>query len=287
MLPDILYDLGKWDLKPQFEDSLQGLIETLQINPTITIELASHTDCRDTDEHNDILSQKRAQSVVDYLIIRGIDPLRLTAKGYGERVPRTIQSDIVIRGYTFKAGTRLTEEFINSLPTLELREAAHQMNRRTEFRILSKDFVPRGNIGEGGVVNIAINPQEDQTETFTINNKGYFTFFANVDGYNEPFTYSENADFCVSESRALQLLKDGRITADDFRGNVEEILSTDGIRDGAIFVIKEVRIAGRSLYNVECKVVSRMIEQWVIGQKNMKQLGNYEFDTNEKKLKFK
>ena len=287
MLPDILYDLGKWDLKPQFEDSLQGLIETLQINPTITIELASHTDCRDTDEHNDILSQKRAQSVVDYLIIRGIDPLRLTAKGYGERVPRTIQNDIVIRGYTFKAGTRLTEEFINSLPTLELREAAHQMNRRTEFRILSKDFVPRSNIGEGGVVNIAINPQEDQTESFTINNKGYFTFFANVDGYNEPFTYSENADFCVSESRALQLLKDGRITADDFRGNVEELLSTDGIRDGAIFVIKEVRIAGRSLYNVECKVVSRMIEQWVIGQKNMKQLGNYEFDTNEKKLKFK
>ena len=287
MLPDILYDLGKWDLKPQFEDSLQGLIETLQINPTITIELASHTDCRDTDEHNDILSQKRAQSVVDYLIIRGIDPLRLTAKGYGERVPRTIQNDIVIRGYTFKAGTRLTEEFINSLPTLELREAAHQMNRRTEFRILSKDFVPRSNIGEGGVVNIAINPQEDQTESFTINNKGYFTFFANVDGYNEPFTYSENADFCVSESRALQLLKDGRITADDFRGNVEEILSTDGIRDGAIFVIKEVRIAGRSLYNVECKVVSRMIEQWVIGQKNMKQLGNYEFDTTEKKLKFK
>ena len=59
MLPDILYDLGKWDLKPQFEDSLQGLIETLQVNPTITIELASHTDARDTDEHNDILSQKR------------------------------------------------------------------------------------------------------------------------------------------------------------------------------------------------------------------------------------
>ena len=287
MLPDILYDLGKWDLKPQFEDSLQGLIETLQVNPTITIELASHTDSRDTDEHNDILSQKRAQSVVDYLIIRGIDPLRLTAKGYGERVPRTIQKDIVIRGYTFKAGTRLTEEFINSLPNNELREAAHQMNRRTEFRILSKDFVPREVIGEGGVVNIAINPQEDQTESFTVNSKGYFTFFANVDGYNEPFTYSENADFCVSESRALQLLKDGRISADDFRGNVEEILSTDGIKDGAIFVIREVRIAGRSLYNVECKVVSRMIEQWVIGQKNMKQLGNYEFDTNEKKLKFK
>lgn len=287
MLPDILYDLGKWDLKPQFEDSLQGLIETLQVNPTITIELASHTDARDTDEHNDILSQKRAQSVVDYLIIRGIDPLRLTAKGYGERVPRTIQKDITVRGYTFKAGTRLTEDFINKLPSTEVKEAAHQMNRRTEFRILSKDYVPRETISEGGTVNIAINPQEDQSEMFTVDKKGYFNFFANVDGYNEPFTYSQNADFCVSESRALQLLKDNRIAASDFQGDVDKILTTGGIQNGAIFVIKEVRIAGRSLYNVECKVVSKMIEQWVIGQKNLKQLGNFEFDTKEKKLKFK
>ncbi len=287
MLPDILYDLGKWDLKPQFEDSLQGLIETLQVNPTITIELASHTDARDTDEHNDILSQKRAQSVVDYLIIRGIDPLRLTAKGYGERVPRTIQNDITMKGYTFKAGTRLTEDFINKLPNTEVKEAAHQMNRRTEFRILRKDYVPRTIINEGGTVNIAINPQEEQSEMFTVDKKGYFNFFANVDGYNEPFTFSQNADFCISESRALDLLKNGRLTADDFKGDVEKILTTGGIQDGAIVVIKEVRIAGRSLYNVECKVVNKMIEQWVIGQKDMKKLGNFEFDTKEKKLKFK
>ena len=287
MLPDILYDLGKWDLKPQFEDSLQGLIETLQVNPTITIELASHTDMRDTDERNDILSQKRAQSVVDYLIIRGIDPLRLTAKGYGERVPRTLQNDVTVKGYTFKAGTRLTEDFINSLPNTEVKEAAHQMNRRTEFRILSKDYVPRTNIAEGGTVNIAINPQEEQSEMFTITKAGYFTFFANVDGYNEPFTYSQNADFCVTESRALELLKNGRITADDFKGDVDKILTTGGIANDAVFVIKEVRIAGRSLYNVECKVVKRMVEQWVIGQKNLKQMGNFEFDTKEKKLKFK
>ena len=287
MLPDILYDLGKWDLKPQFEDSLQGLIETLQVNPTITIELASHTDLRDTDEHNDILSQKRAQSVVDYLIIRGIDPMRLTAKGYGERVPRTLQNDITVKGYTFKAGTRLTEDFINSLPNNEIKEAAHQMNRRTEFRILSKDYVPREHINEGGTVNIAINPQEDQSEMFNVTQKGYFTFFATVDGYKEPFTYSQNADFCVSESRALELLKDGRLSADDFKGDVDKILTTGGIENGAICVIKEVRIAGRSLFNVECKVVSKMLEQWVIGQKNMKQLGNFEFDTKDKKLKFK
>ena len=287
MLPDILYDLGKWDLKPQFEDSLQGLIETLQVNPTITIELASHTDARDTDEHNDILSQKRAQSVVDYLIIRGIDPLRLTAKGYGERVPRTLQNDMTVKGYTFKAGTVLTEDFINKLPNTEVKEAAHQMNRRTEFRILSKDFVPRTNINEGQTVNIAINPQEDEIVSFTVDKKGYFNFVANIDGYNEPVTYSQNADFCVSENYALEMLKNGRITADNFKGDTDKIFTTGGIANNAVFVIREVRIGGRSIYNVECKVVSRMIERWVIGQKDMKQLGNFEFDTKEQKLKFK
>lgn len=284
MLPDILYDLGKWDLKPQFEDSLQGLIETLQINPTITIELASHTDARDTEERNDILSQKRAQSVVDYLIIRGIDPMRLTAKGYGERVPRTLMNDKTVKGYTFKAGTVLTEDYINKLPSTEIKEAAHQMNRRTEFRILSKDFVPRTTINENQTVNIAINPEEDNSEMFNVSQKGYITFFANVDGYNEPFTYSENADFCISESRALKLLNDGRISADNFKGEVDKLLSTGSIADGAIIVIREVRIAGRSLYNVEVKVVKRMIEEWVIGQKTMKQLGNFQFDTKTKKL---
>ena len=287
MLPDILYDLGKWDLKPQFEDSLQGLIETLQVNPTITIELASHTDARDTEERNDILSQKRAQSVVDYLIIRGIDPLRLKAKGYGERVPRTLAKDITVKGYTFKAGTRLTEDFINKLPNAEVKEAAHQMNRRTEFRILSKDYVPRTTIDEGGTVNIAINPEDENDVTFSLNKAGYFVFYAHVDGYRESFTYSQNADFLISEARALKLLTDGRLTADDFKGDTEKILGTGSIADGAIIIVKEIRFAGHSLYNVECKVVKKMVEDWVIGQKTMKQMGNYEFNTKEKKLIFK
>ena len=287
MLPDILYDLGKWDLKPQFEDSLQGLIETLQLNPTITIELASHTDARDTDERNDILSQKRAQSVVDYLIIRGIDPLRLTAKGYGERVPRTIQKDMTVKGYNFKAGTRLTEDFINKLPNTEVKEAAHQMNRRTEFRILSKDFVPRTEISARDSVNIVINPTETNFVEFTTDKRGYFTFPANVDGYKETFTYSQNAEFSMSEATALKLLKEGRINRDSFEGDVEKILSTGSVANGAIVNIKEIRIANKTLSNVQVKVVQKMIEQWVIGKKTMSLMGNYEFDTKEKKLIFK
>ena len=287
MLPDILYDLAKWDLKPQFEDSLQGLIETLQLNPTITIELASHTDSRASEESNDILSQKRAQSVVDYLIIRGIDPLRLTAKGYGERVPRTIQKDITVKGYTFKAGTRLTEDFINKLPNNELREAAHQMNRRTEFRILSKDYVPRTNISVNDSVNIAINPTEIKEIPFTTDKRGYFTFDANVDGYKETFTYSQNADFCMSEKTALRLLGEGRINRESFIGETDKILGTGSVANNAVAVIKEIRIANKTLKDVQVKVVKKMVEDWVIGQKTLKEAGNYEFDTKEKKLIFK
>lgn len=143
VLPDILYDLAKWDLKPQYQDSLQGLIKTLDENETIIVELASHTDSRGTDESNDVLSQKRAESVVNYLIDRGIDPDRLVAKGYGERVPRRLAKDVIKDGFPFKSGTLLSQSFVDSLSTKPAQEAAYALNRRTEFRILSKDFVPK------------------------------------------------------------------------------------------------------------------------------------------------
>ena len=86
VLPDILYALDKWDLQPQYQDSLQQLVELLYDNENLVIELRSHTDSRASYEYNDILSQKRAQSVVDFLVSKGIDPGRLVAKGYGERI---------------------------------------------------------------------------------------------------------------------------------------------------------------------------------------------------------
>ncbi len=118
-LPKIEYDLGKWDLRPESKDSLNGLVQTLKDNPNITIELMSHTDSRDAAKANILLSQKRAQSVVDYLIEQKIDPSRLTAKGYGE-------TKLLNR---CKDGVKCSEE-------------EHQVNRRTEFKITSTTFVP-------------------------------------------------------------------------------------------------------------------------------------------------
>ena len=275
VLPEIQYDLGKWDLKPQFEDSLQGLIEILQINPNITIELGSHTDCRGSDASNDILSQKRAQAVCDYLVVRGIDPLRLTAKGYGERVPRTVD------------GKKLTEEYINSLPTEDQKEKAHQLNRRTEFRVLSKDYVTREDINDDQMANIRLNP-EDNKVGFSQDKSGNFLFKAYVNAYTETVAYMSTYDFGVSQSKVMELLTKGSITKDDFVGdNIDRIITAGAVKDRAVFIIKEMRIADRSVENIKVTVYNNQKYDWVIGQKALKTFGNFDFNTDEHKLIFK
>jgi peptidoglycan-associated lipoprotein len=141
-LPNIFYDFDKWDLRPESMVSLDKLVETLDDNPTVTIELMSHTDSRNTDEYNLALSQKRAQSVVDYLVSKGIELDRLQAKGYGESSPKVVDTEISKLYPFLKTGTPLTEQYINSLANDEQREVAHQINRRTEFKVLSTDYEP-------------------------------------------------------------------------------------------------------------------------------------------------
>lgn len=112
VLENIYYDFDKWDIRPDAEPTLNELAANLKLNPDIRIELASHTDCRGNDSYNEELSQKRAQSAVDYLIAQGIDASRLSAKGYGESSPAV---DCIC--------ARCTEE-------------EHQRNRRTTFKII-------------------------------------------------------------------------------------------------------------------------------------------------------
>ena len=287
VLPEIQYELGKWDLQPQFEDSLQGLIEILQVNPNITVELGSHTDYRDTDARNDILSQKRAQSVCDYLVIRGIDPLRLTAKGYGERVPRTLNNDIVHKGYTFKKGTKLTENYINGLPSEELKEFAHQLNRRTEFKVISKDYKTRENIDDDQMAKIKLNP-EDNKVAFIQDKFGNFSFKSYINAYTETITYDRDEDFSVSQSKVMELLNKGIITKDDFTGeDPSKVIMAGKVKDRATFIIKEMHIADRTAENLEVTVVNSQKVDWMMGQNTLKKFGSFEFNTDEHKLIFK
>lgn len=288
VLPDILYDLAKWDLKPQYQDSLQGLITTLDENPTLIIELASHTDARDTYERNDVLSQKRAQSVVDYLIERGIDPDRLIAKGYGERVPRTLSKDITRDGFVFKQGTILTETYIDSLPTVAEKEAAHQLNRRTEFRVISKDFVPKPkNVELGTTVQIQINP-DDNVLKYTVTPKtGLITAPCILNGYTVQFTFDAKLAPQISVDEALRLLSLGAIGKLNFKGNPEEILANGTIANRAILVVKEMTIGSVTVNNLEFMVNSNLSYPLIIGNSVLSQFGNYTIDNTNQQIIFK
>ena len=136
-LPEVFYDLGKWDLRPESKKALDGLVETLKDNPTIVVEIGSHTDSRPIPMTNELLSQRRAESVVNYLAQHGIEKDRLSFKGYAATQPRSLEKDMG----NFKAGNVLDEKFINGLSTNKLKEEAHQMNRRTEFRVLRTNYV--------------------------------------------------------------------------------------------------------------------------------------------------
>ncbi len=279
VLPDILYDLAKWDLKPQYQDSLQGLIETLDANETIIIELASHTDSRDSDERNDILSQKRAQSVVDYLISRGIDPDRLVAKGYGERVPRVLNKDITKEEFTFKAGTILTDSVINLMPNTLVKEAAHQMNRRTEFSILRNDFVPKTMIGKATPtkIEVVVNPEENNVP-FTLTKEGYFVAECFINGSTMTFNYDpKEKEFYISPDYALKLLKDGLIEKTDFQGDVTKIIGEGIIADKAVFNIKEMRIGRNTVKDIQA-TVNRKIALIRLGEATLKKFGSFSVD---------
>ena len=126
-LPQILYDVDQFFLRPESKDSLEVLYTTLTDNPNIVIELRSHTDARPTRKYkggNKELSQLRAQSCVNYLVEKGIDAARMVPVGMGPDEPL------------------ITMEQIKAMATKEEKEAAHQTNRRTDFRVIRSDFVP-------------------------------------------------------------------------------------------------------------------------------------------------
>ena len=141
-LPNIYYDFAKADLRPESMVALDKLVETLNDNPNVTIELMANTDYIGNDAANLELSQKRAQSVVDYLIEKGIAADRLSAKGYGETKPKEVDDKIHAQYSFLPLGTVLTESYIKTL-TADQQEFANQINRRTEFRVLRTDYIPK------------------------------------------------------------------------------------------------------------------------------------------------
>lgn len=140
ILENIFYDFDKATLRPESKSALDELAQMLRDNPNITIEMASHTDRHGSDEYNIDLSHRRAKSVVDYLIESGIAADRLQAQGYGESRPKVVSKRINREFPQFPEGQVLDEEYILSLSE-EDQEAADQVNRRTEFQVLTFDYM--------------------------------------------------------------------------------------------------------------------------------------------------
>ena len=112
-LDNIIFNLDKWDILPAAQPDLDYVVKLMQDNPTISVEMSSHTDSRGSNPYNQTLSQKRAESTVNYLMTKGITRDRLVARGAGE-----------------------TELLNRCADGVTCPESEHTINRRTEFKVI-------------------------------------------------------------------------------------------------------------------------------------------------------
>ncbi|MBQ2129649.1 MAG: OmpA family protein [Prevotella sp.] len=139
LIDNIFYDYDRATLRPESEQALDSLVLLLNENPNVTIELSAHCDYKGSSEYNKRLSQRRAESVVNYLIAHGIPADRLTPVGYGKETPKTIRKKLAERYEYLNEGDVLTQEFIEQLKPEE-QDICNQLNRRTEFRVLRTTY---------------------------------------------------------------------------------------------------------------------------------------------------
>ena len=139
LIDNIFYDFNKATLRPESQTALDKLVKLLNENPNVTIELSSHCDYKGSSAYNKLLAQRRAESVVNYLVDKGIARDRLSPVGYGKEKPKTIRKKLTEKLTWLKEGDVLTEEFIKKLDP-EKQEVCNQLNRRTEFIVLRTTY---------------------------------------------------------------------------------------------------------------------------------------------------
>lgn len=139
LIDNIFYDFNKATLRPESQTALDELVKLLNENPNVTIELSSHCDYKGSSAYNKLLAQRRAESVVNYLVDKGIARDRLSPVGYGKEKPKTIRKKLTEKLTWLKEGDVLTEEFIKKLDPKK-QEICNQLNRRTEFIVLRTTY---------------------------------------------------------------------------------------------------------------------------------------------------
>ena len=167
LIDNIFYDFDKATLRPESATALDELVGMLNENPNVTIELSAHADYRGSAEYNKRLSQRRAESVVNYLIAHGIPKERLTPMGYGVEKPKTIRKKLTEKYPWLKENDVLTEEFVKALKDPEKEEICNQLNRRTEFVVLRTTY---GMFDENGQLK---NPPKKKEKTESDDDDGF------------------------------------------------------------------------------------------------------------------
>ena len=167
LIDNIFYDFDKATLRPESATALDELVDMLNENPNVTIELSAHADYRGRAEYNKRLSQRRAESVVNYLIAHGIPKERLTPMGYGVEKPKTIRKKLTEKYPWLKENDVLTEEFVKALDDPEKEEICNQLNRRTEFVVLRTTY---GMFDENGQLK---NPPKKKENTVSDEDDGF------------------------------------------------------------------------------------------------------------------
>lgn len=171
LIDNIFYDFDKATLTPASTQALDKLVALLKENSHVTIELSAHCDYKGNSEYNKRLSQRRAQTVVDYLIAHGIEKDRLTPVGYGKERPKTIRRKLTEKYPWLKEDDVLTQDFILK-QTREHQEICNQLNRRTEFTVLRTTYRMFDNKG-----NLQNPPKSKPRQEKVSEDNGYKTFF--------------------------------------------------------------------------------------------------------------
>lgn len=311
VLPEIRYDLGKWDLKDQYLDSLSDLLVVLVNNPSYVIELRSHTDIRPFPQlTNDTLSQRRAESVVDFLFARGIDRDRLIPKGYGDRIPRTLTADTKSefngKTYLFPKGITLTESYINNLKTYGEREAAHQLNRRSEFRVVRTDYVPSEYLDsiedlaqKKPIVDMVKGNKPlpittvpiiytDNNIKLTMIDGDKSMLYIILNGANVPAIYNEKyKDAAVLDwDVAMNFLLTGRITKDDFKDKDKAFDAQGNILDESVLIFKTAYIGKHYADKYEVLVKKGMTDKMIVNKNGIANFGRFKLDKAKGELIF-
>jgi len=291
VMPDIYYDLDKWDLKPQYEDSLMYLYYLLVQNPNLVVELRSHTDSRGSEERNDLLSQNRAQSCVDFLVKEmKIDSERIVPKGYGKSRPRKLDKDVMVpysgKMYLFKRGVTLDDNYIKALPK-DQQEAAHQLNRRTEFFVLRDDYIPKSDKIE------PVTPKPIavvKKHTIPIQIIGdVISGSCRANGKSATFVLSskKTEDIFMDYEAATKFLRDVAIEIDDFELG-EKALKEDGsIIENSILYLREIAMGDDYAENVKVIIKKGLSATFVVGAEFIsEEWGRYTIDREKKEILF-